>query len=78
MSPLDTRPVGPLELLTDRWLIEALGQMSSSPQVRDAAAAWLSAYHAALERGFDEDDAQARADEALRRVVRTPQERKED
>jgi hypothetical protein len=62
-------PVVPLPLLSDRWLIEALSQLSSNERVRDAAAAWLAAYTAALRRGFGEADAQARADEALRRVA---------
>jgi hypothetical protein len=61
--------IAPLELLTDRWLIEALRQMSSNPHVRDAAAAWLAAYNLALTRGFAEHDAQARADEALQQVI---------
>jgi hypothetical protein len=61
--------LAPLDLLTDRWLIEALSQMSSNPQVRAAAAAWLAAYRAALERGCAEAAAQAGADEALQRLV---------
>ena len=60
--------VAPLDLLIDRWLIEALGQLSSNPEVRDAAATWLAAYDAALRRGCAEDAAQARADEALERM----------
>ena len=68
MPPIRTQ-VAPLDLLTDRWLIEALRHMSSNPHVRDAAAAWLAAYSAALTRGYAEHDAQARADEALQRVV---------
>ena len=59
----------PLHVLTDRWLIEALSQMSSNARVRGAAAAWLQARRAALELGCAEDEAQARADEALRREV---------
>ena len=68
MSPLHTN-VAPLELRNERWLIEALSQLSSNPHVRDAAAAWLAAYHAALQRGVTEAAAQARADEALQRTV---------
>jgi hypothetical protein len=68
MPPIRTQ-VAPLDLLTDRWLIEALRHMSSNPHVRDAAAAWLAAYSAALTRGYAEHDAQARADEALQRVI---------
>ncbi|HLZ31034.1 MAG TPA: hypothetical protein VKV73_27260 [Chloroflexota bacterium] len=61
--------VAPLELQTERWLIEALSQMSSNPHVRAAASAWLAAYHAALQRGLAEAAAQARADEALQHIV---------
>jgi hypothetical protein len=68
MPPM--RPqVAPLDLLTDRWLIEALCQMSSNQHVRDAAAAWLAAYSAALTLGEAERHAQARADKALQRVI---------
>jgi hypothetical protein len=63
-------PVSALDILTDRWLIEALSQMSSNPRVRGAAAAWLTAHRTALELGFAEDDAQASADEALRREAK--------
>ena len=70
--PLIHAEVAPPDLLTDRWLIEALGQMSSNPQVRNAAAAWLAAYSAALKRGYAEHDAQARADEALRNAFQGP------
>jgi hypothetical protein len=64
MPPSRTQ-LAPLELVTDRWLIEALSQVSSNPQVRDAAAAWLGAYNAALSSGLSEAVAQARADAAL-------------
>jgi len=57
--------VGPFAALTDRWLIEALSQMSSNPRVRSAAAAWLDARRTALELGLAEEDAQARADATL-------------
>ena len=63
--------VGPFEALTDRWLIEALSQMSSSPRVRCAAAAWLDARRSALELGLAEEEAQARADATLQREVGT-------
>ena len=63
--------VGPFDALTDRWLIEALSQMSSSPRVRCAAAAWLDARRTALELGLAEEEAQARADATLRRKVGT-------
>ena len=53
--------VGPFDALTDRWLIEALSQMSSNPRVRCAAAAWLDARRTALELGLAEEEAQARA-----------------
>ena len=59
--------VGPFDALTDRWLIEALSQMSSNPRVRSAAAAWLDARRTALELGLAEEDAQARADATLQR-----------
>jgi len=68
MPPIHTQ-VTPLDLLTDRWLIEALSHMSSNPHVRDAATAWLAAYSAALTRGCAEHVAQARADEEIQRVV---------
>jgi hypothetical protein len=61
--------VARVDLLSDRWLIEALSQLSSNPYVRDAAAAWLAAYTGALRCGCAEADAQDRADAALRRVV---------
>ena len=63
--------VGPFDALTDRWLIEALSQMSSNPRVRCAAAAWLDARRTALELGLAEEDAQARADATLQREVGT-------
>src|SRR5260370_39517193 len=63
--------VGPFDALTDRWLIEALSQMSSNPRVRCAAAAWLAARRSALELGLAEEDAQARADATLQREVST-------
>lgn len=47
--------VGPFDALTDRWLIEALSQMSSNPRVRCAAAAWLAARRSALELGLGGD-----------------------
>ncbi|MDQ6675112.1 MAG: hypothetical protein M3069_30985 [Chloroflexota bacterium] len=43
--------------------------MSSNPRVRAAAAAWLVAYKAALRLGGAEDEAQARADQALQGEV---------
>ena len=61
--------VGPFDALTDRWLIEALSQMSSNPRVRFAAAAWLDARRSALELGMAEEEAQARADATLQREV---------
>src|SRR5438128_4401910 len=63
--------VGPFDALTDRWLIEALSQMSSNPRVRCAAAAWLDARRTALELGLAEEEAQARADAMLQREVGT-------
>jgi hypothetical protein len=63
--------VGPFDALTDRWLIEALSQMSSNPRVRCAAAAWLDARRTALELGLAEEDAQTRADATLQREVGT-------
>ena len=63
--------VGPFAALTDRWLIEALSQMSSNPHVRCAAAAWLDARRTALALGLPEDEAQARADATLQREVGT-------
>src|SRR5438105_5865886 len=63
--------VGPFDALTDRWLIEALSQMSSSPRVRSAAAAWLDARRTALELGLAEEEAQARADATLQRDLGT-------
>ena len=63
--------VGPFDALTDRWLIEALSQMSSSPRVRCAATAWLEARRSALELGLAEEEAQARADATLQRQVAT-------
>jgi hypothetical protein len=63
--------VGPFDALTDRWLIEALSQMSSSPRVRCAAAAWLHVRRTALELGLAEEEAQARADATLQREVGT-------
>src|SRR5438067_13842594 len=48
--------VGPFDALTDRWLIEALSQMSSNPRVRCAAAAWLDARRTALELGLAEEE----------------------
>jgi hypothetical protein len=68
----------PLDLLTDRWLIEALSQLSSNPRVRDAAATWLCAYRAALGRGYAEHDAQERADEALQRMIADDRAVRED
>ena len=64
--------VGPFDALTDRWLIEALSQMSSNPRVRCAAAAWLDARRTALELGLAEEDAQARADATLQRERHEP------
>src|SRR5437762_10192028 len=63
--------VGPFDALTDRWLIEALSQMSSSPRLRCAAAAWLDARRSALELCLAEEGAQARADATLQREVGT-------
>jgi len=63
--------VGPFDALTDRWLIEALSQMSSNPRVRCAAAAWLDARKTALELGLAEEEAQARADATLQRDLGT-------
>src|SRR5205809_1032794 len=34
--------VGPFDALTDRWLIEALSQLSSNPRGRGSGAAWLA------------------------------------
>ncbi len=67
--PLLGTDVAPLDVLTDRWLIEALSLMSSNPRVRGAAAAWLVAHRTALKRGFAEEEAQSQADAALRRQV---------
>src|SRR5438132_9379242 len=63
--------VGQFAALTARWLIEALGQMSSNPRVCRAAAAWLDARRSALELGLAEEEAQARADATLQREVGT-------
>jgi len=65
---------GPFDALTDRWLIEALSQMSSNPRVRCAAAAWLAARRTALELGLTEQDAQARADATLREAAESTHE----
>jgi hypothetical protein len=69
--PALSSDVGPFEALTDRWLIEALSQMSSIPRVRCAAAAWFDARRTALELGLAEEEAQARADATLQREVAT-------
>ena len=69
--PVLPSDVGLFDALTDRWLIEALSQMSSSPRVRCAAAAWLDARRSALELGLAEEEAQARADATLQREVGT-------
>ncbi len=61
--------VNSLELLTDRWLIEALSVMSSNPHVRGPATAWLDAYSSALRLGCAEREAQARADDAFQKGV---------
>ena len=69
--PALSSDVGPFDALTDRWLIEALSQMSSNPHVRCAAAAWLDARRSALGLGLAEEDAQARADATLQRDLGT-------
>ena len=63
--------VGPFDALTDRWLIEALSQLSSNPRVRFAAGAWLDARENAMGLGLAEEEAQARADATLQRDLGT-------
>ena len=58
-----------LDHCPDRWLTEAVVCLSSSPQAREVAGAWLTAYHAARAIGRAEGEARLRADAAYRQVV---------
>lgn len=63
MVPHTTRlPVS--VLVVDRWLAQAVAQLSSSAAGRQTAAAWLAAHDSALGSGACEDEACARADDA--------------
>jgi hypothetical protein len=57
------------EHFPDRWLTEAVVRLSSSPSAREAARAWLTAYHAARAIGTAEVEARRRADAAFHQVV---------
>jgi transcriptional regulator with XRE-family HTH domain len=50
----------------DRWLMQSLVEHSSSDPAREAAAAWLAAYDAALALGVVDAEAAVHADAAYR------------
>jgi hypothetical protein len=54
----------------DRWLIQAVVQLSSSAAAREVAAAWVATYDTARASGSGEDEACARADHAYRVAAR--------
>jgi hypothetical protein len=58
-----------LDHCTDRWLIEAVVRLSSSPQAREVAGSWLAAYRAARAVGRTEVQARRQADAAYRQVA---------
>src|SRR6266536_57640 len=71
MVPHTTRILFPHDF-PDRWLTEAVVRLSSSPWAREAAGAWLAAYHAARARGAAEPEARRQADAAYHQVVARP------
>jgi hypothetical protein len=56
---------------SDRWLMQTVLEHSSSHAAREAAAAWIDAYDAALTAGAAVSRAQALADAAYRATATT-------
>jgi hypothetical protein len=56
---------------SDRWLMQTVIEHSSSHPAREAAAAWVDAYDAALALGAAASQAQVLADAAYRSTVTT-------
>ena len=61
-----SRNLFPVDLQSDRWLMQTLVEHSSSDQAREAATAWLAAYDTALALGVDSEQAHLHADAAYR------------
>jgi hypothetical protein len=61
-----SRNLFPVQLHSDRWLMQTLLEHSSSDQAREAAAAWLAAYDTALALRSAPADAHIHADTAYR------------
>jgi hypothetical protein len=59
-----SRNLFPVQPHSDRWLMQSLVEHSSSDQAREAAAAWVVAYDAALALGVAEAEASVHADAA--------------
>jgi hypothetical protein len=56
---------------SDRWLMQTVLEHSSSHPAREAAAAWVEAYEAALALGTDASQAEVLADAAYRSTAIT-------
>ena len=61
-----SRNRSPVHPHSDRWLMQSVAEHSSSDPAREAAAAWLAAYDAALALGVAGAEAAAHADAAYR------------